>query len=114
MNRSGYYQLERQLLGGIRTRKESAPFHGTRYYDHYCYLPLYITCGDPVLSVRLRPSRIDASEGSVEELERVVAQIRARWPEVKITVRGDAGFCRDQIMRWCEDNGDLVCARLVA
>ena len=105
MNHSGYYQLERQLLGGIRTRKESAPLHGTRYYDPYCYLPLYITCGDPVLSVRLRPSRIDASEGSVEELERVVARIRARWPEVKITVRGDAGFCRDQIMRWCEDNG---------
>ena len=87
----------------VHGKQEGGQFNG--YYDHYCYLPLYITCGDHVLSVRLRPSRIDAPEGSVEELERVVAQIRARWPEVKITVRGDAGFCRDQIMRWCEDNG---------
>jgi len=72
---------------------------------NYCYLPLYIFCGEFLLCARLRPSNIDASEGTVEELERIVEQIRAAWPEVKIIVRGDSGFCREKIMSWCESNG---------
>src|SRR3954469_14447774 len=78
-------------------------FHG--YYKGYCYLPLYIFCGDHLLLARLRPSDIDAAAGSVKHLERIVAQIREAWPEVKIVVRADSGFCREAILRWCEDNG---------
>jgi hypothetical protein len=77
-------------------------FHG--YYKHYCYLPLYIFCGDHLLCARLRPSNLDASAGSVGELERIVGQIRARWPKVRIVIRADSGFCRDRIMSWCEAN----------
>jgi hypothetical protein len=78
-------------------------FHG--YYMSYCYLPLYIFCGDHLLCAKLRPSDIDASAGTVGELERIVGQIRARWPKVKILIRGDSGFCREAIMAWCERNG---------
>lgn len=77
-------------------------FHG--YYENYCYLPLYIFCGDHLLSARLRPSNIDAATGSVKELERIVGQIRAQWPRVQIVIRADSGFCREQIMSWCEAN----------
>jgi hypothetical protein len=82
--------------------QEGRFFHG--YYMNYCYLPLYIFCGEFLLCARLRPSNIDASEGTVEELKRIVGQIRSRWPGVKIIVRGDSGFCRDSIMTWCEAN----------
>jgi hypothetical protein len=75
-------------------------FHG--YYQHYCYLPLYIFCGEHLLVARLRPSNIDASAGALRELERVVGEIRKRWPKVKILVRADSGFCREPIMAWCE------------
>ena len=75
-------------------------FHG--YYGHYCYLPLYIFCGEHLLCARLRPSNIDASAGSVKELQRIVSAIRAAWPQVRITIRGDSGFCREPLMRWCE------------
>ena len=75
-------------------------FHG--YYKNYCYLPLYIFCGEHLLCARLRPSNIDASAGSVDELQWIVAAIRAAWPKVKIVIRGDSGFCRDSIMDWCE------------
>ena len=81
-------------------KQEGRFFHG--YYMNYCYLPLYIFCGEFLLCARLRSSNIDASEGTVEELERIVEQIRSRWPAVKIIVRGDSGFCRDSIMTWCE------------
>jgi len=84
----------------LHGNQEGRFFHG--YYMNYCYLPLYIFCGEFLLGARLRPSNIDASEGTVEELERIVGQIRAAWPEVKIIVRGDSGFCRDNIMSWCE------------
>jgi hypothetical protein len=87
------------------------PLHGTQerrffhgYYGHYCYLPLYIFCGDHLLLARLRPSGIDAAEGSVEEIERIVARIRAAWPEVEILVRGDSGFAREALMAWCESH----------
>ena len=83
--------------------QESRFFHG--YYGEYCYLPLYVFCGEFLLCARLRPSNIDASKGTVEELERITAQIRRRWPEVEIIVRGDSDFCREPIMTWCEDNG---------
>jgi hypothetical protein len=78
-------------------------FHG--YYKSYCYLPLYIFCGDHLLCARLRPSDLDASAGALKQLQRIVARIREAWPEVKITVRGDSGFCREAIMSWCEADG---------
>jgi hypothetical protein len=81
-------------------KQEGRFFHG--YYMNYCYLPLYIFCGEFLLCARLRPSNIDASEGTVEELERIIGQIRCSWPEVRIIVRGDSGFCRETIMSWCE------------
>jgi hypothetical protein len=84
----------------LHGNQEGRFFHG--YYGNYCYLPLYIFCGEFLLCARLRPSNIDASEGTVEELKRIVGQIRKAWPGVKIVVRGDSGFCRDGIMSWCE------------
>jgi hypothetical protein len=75
-------------------------FHG--YYDAYCYLPLYIFCGDHPLAAILRPSDIDAPAGCLVYLERIVERIRQAWPEVEIVLRGDSGFCRDYVMRWCE------------
>jgi hypothetical protein len=83
--------------------QEGRFFHG--YYRHYCYLPLYVFCGEHLLCARLRPSNIDASAGTREELERIVDQIRSHWPEVKILVRGDSGFCREELMSWCEAHG---------
>jgi len=78
-------------------------FHG--YYKSYCYLPLYIFCGDYLLCAKLRPSDIDASAGSVKQLAWIVEQIRQQWPEVEIVIRGDSGFCRENPMDWCEANG---------
>ncbi len=83
--------------------QEGRFFHG--YYGCYCYLPLYVFCDDHLLCARLRPSDIDAAKGSLEELVRIVGQIRDRWPDVQIIVRGDSGFARDDLMTWCEDNG---------
>ncbi len=77
-------------------------FHG--YYKSYCYLPLYIFCGEHLLLAKLRPSNIDASAGSVKQVARIVAQIRQRWPKVRIILRGDGGFCRDPLLAWCEKN----------
>jgi hypothetical protein len=87
----------------LHGHQEGRFFHG--YYRCYCYLPLYITCGDFVLVAKLRRSDIDASAGAVEELERVVGQIRRAWPTVRITVRGDSGFAREELMGWCEAQG---------
>ena len=87
----------------LHGQQEGRFFHG--YYDSYCYLPLYIFCGDQVLCARLRQSNSDAYAGSLVELQRIIAQIRAAWPEVKILVRGDSGFSRNQLMSWCEENG---------
>ena len=77
-------------------------FHG--YYDSYCYLPLYIFAGDQLLCARLRPANQDAAAGSLAEVQRIVAQLRQRWPEVKIVLRADSGFCREDLMSWCECN----------
>ncbi len=86
----------------LHGKQEGRFFHS--YYRHYCYLPLYIFCGEFLLCARLRSSNIDASSGSVEELERIVAQIRSAWPQVRIVVRGDSGFCREELMASCEAN----------
>jgi hypothetical protein len=75
-------------------------FHG--YYDCYCYLPLYIFAGDQLLCARLRASNMDGAADSLDEVKRIVAQLRARWPKVRIVLRGDSGFCREELMAWCE------------
>ena len=84
----------------LHGEQEGRFFHG--YYKSYCYLPLYIFCGEHLLCARLRPADRDAAAGSVDELARIVNQIRARWPKVRIIVRGDSGFCRDELMARCE------------
>jgi Transposase DDE domain group 1 len=84
----------------VHGEQEGRFFHG--YYGEYCYLPLYIVCKGQVLCARLRSSNIDAAEGVVEELKRIVGQLREVWPQVKITVRGDSGFAREGLMNWCE------------
>jgi Transposase DDE domain group 1 len=86
----------------VHGEQEGRFFHG--YYDCYCYLPLYIFCGRHLLAAKLRPANIDAAAGSVEELTRIVGQIRRQWPKVRILVRGDSGFARDELMTWCEAN----------
>lgn len=87
----------------VHGEQEGRFFHG--YYGHYCYLPLYIFCGKHLLAAKLRPANIDGAAGSLEELERIVGQIRARWPRVHIVLRADSGFARDSLMSWCEANG---------
>src|SRR5208282_1249503 len=86
----------------LHGKQEGRFFHG--YYGHYCYLPLYIFCGEHLSCARLRPANIDGAAGSVEELARLVKQLRQAWPEVRIIVRGDSGFCREALMAWCEAN----------
>ncbi len=86
----------------IHGHQEGRFFHG--YYDCYCYLPLYIFCGRHLLAARLRRSNIDGAAGAVEEVARIVAQIRARWPRVRVLLRADSGFCRETLMVWCEAN----------
>jgi hypothetical protein len=86
----------------LHGEQEGRFFHG--YYKSYCYLPLYIFCGRHLLCAKLRRANIDASAGSVEEVARIVARIRKRWPEVRILLRADSGFTRDDLMTWCEQN----------
>ena len=87
----------------LHGRQEGRFFHA--YYDCYCYLPLYVFCGDHLLWAQLRKADIDASAGSLEVLQRIVKLIRHKWPLVKILIRADSGFCRDSLMSWCEANG---------
>jgi hypothetical protein len=86
----------------LHGHQEGRFFHG--YYDCYCYLPLYVFCGRHLLAAKLRPSNIDGSAGAVEEVARIIAQIRARWPRTRILLRADSGFAREALMRWCEMN----------
>lgn len=86
----------------LHGNQEGKFFHG--YYKAYCYLPLYVFCGEHLLCARLRTANNDASAGTVEELQRIVERIRTVWPATKIFVRGDSGFCREALMIWCEDN----------
>jgi Transposase DDE domain group 1 len=87
----------------LHGHQEGRFFHG--YYDGYCYLPLYIYCGPHLLAAKLRRANIDAAAGAVEEVARIVARIRARWPQVRLLLRADSGFARDALMSWCEANG---------
>ena len=87
----------------LHGKQEGRFFHG--YYGHYCYLPLYIFAGDHLLCARLRTAHTDGSTGAVEEVERIVKQLRQRWPAVNIILRADSGFCRETLMSWCEQNG---------
>jgi hypothetical protein len=86
----------------LHGQQEGRFFHG--YYDGYCYLPLYIFCGEHLLVAKLRRSNIDGSAGAREEVERIVAPIRARWPDTRILLRADSGFAREELMAWCEQN----------
>lgn len=87
------------------------PVHGHQfgrffqgYYREYCFLPLYIFCGHYPLCAKLRPADIDASAGALKQVQRLVARLRQQWPHVIITLRADSGFCRDNLMSWCEAN----------
>jgi len=86
----------------LHGHQEGRFFHG--YYDNYCYLPLYVFCGRHLLASKLRPANIDGSAGSVEEVARIIARIRQRWPGVRILLRADSGFAREALMAWCEAN----------
>jgi Transposase DDE domain group 1 len=86
----------------VHGEQEGRFFHG--YYDCYCYLPLYVFCGRHLLASKLRVASIDAADGAIEEVARLVAHIRKRWPKVRILVRADSGFARDELMAWCEAN----------
>jgi hypothetical protein len=86
----------------LHGHQEGRFFHG--FYDCYCYLPLYVFCGRHLLAAKLRRSNIDASAGAVEEVARIVGQIRVRWPGVEILLRADSGFAREELMAWCEAN----------
>jgi hypothetical protein len=87
----------------LHGRQEGRFFHG--YYDCYCYLPLYVFCGDQLLAAKLRTANIDASAGAMEEIARIVGQVRKAWPGVRILLRADSGFAREAVMAWCEANG---------
>jgi hypothetical protein len=87
----------------VHGNQEGRFFHG--YYNCYCYLPLYIFCGRDLLAAKLRPASVDAAEGALEEVKRIVAHIRRKWPHIRIIIRADSGFARDDLMTWCEANG---------
>ena len=82
--------------------QELSQFHG--YYDHYCYLPLYVFCGQAILACLLRPSRIDGAKHAAAVIKLLVDRLRLAWPKARIIVRGDSGFCRQRLLRWCERN----------
>ena len=86
----------------LHGHQEGRFFHG--YYDCYCYLPLYVFCGRDLLAAKLRAANIDAAAGAVEEIARIVAQVRTHWPHTRIILRADSGFARDALMAWCEAN----------
>ena len=86
----------------LHGHQEGRFFHG--YYDCYCYLPLYVFCGRHLLAAQLRRANIDAAAGAKDEVARLVAHIRRRWPKVRILLRADSGFAREELMAWCEAN----------
>jgi hypothetical protein len=87
----------------VHGHQEKRFFHG--YYDHHCFLPLYVFSGHELLAAYLRPSDIDAAKHARAVLKLLVEKLRAVWPAVKITIRGDSGFCRWRLMRWCDSHG---------
>lgn len=80
--------------------QEQTQFHG--YYDHYCYLPLYVFCGQALLTCLLRPSRIDGAKHAAAVIKLLITRLRDAWPNTRFIVRGDSGFCRQRLIRWCE------------
>ena len=84
----------------LHGEQEGRFFHG--YYDHYCFLPLYVFCGRHLLVSYLRQSNIDAAKHSWTILALLVKAIRQHWPRTQIIFRGDSGFCRWRMLRWCE------------
>jgi hypothetical protein len=88
--------------------QEGRHFHG--YYDCYCYLPLYVFCGRHLLAAKLRSSANDAADGAVQEVARIVGHIRQQWPRTTIVIRADSGFCRDDLMSWCEKTACCTCS----
>ena len=108
MNRVGNFQFPYLGTFGIpltplHGSQEGAEFHA--YYDHHCYLPLYVFCGQAMLACYLRRSRIDGAKNATALLKGLIARLRLAWPKVKIIVRGDSGFCRQRLIRWCERAG---------
>jgi len=91
----------------VHGQQEGRFFHG--YYRHYCFLPLYVFCGSQPLVAYLRPSRIDGAKHAKAIVKLLVKHLRQHWPEVKITIRGDGGFCRWKLMRWCDKNNVFYC-----
>jgi len=89
--------------GPVHGHQECRFFHG--YYDGYCFLPLYVFCGDHLLVAYLRPSDRDAAHHSRAILRWLVGRLRSAWPAVRVVVRGDSGFCRWRLMRWCDRHG---------
>jgi hypothetical protein len=87
----------------LHGNQERRFFHG--YYDSYCYLPLYVFCGDQLLVPYLRPSRSDAAKNSRALVKLLVQRLRQAWPQVQILIRADSGFCRRKLMKWCDENG---------
>jgi hypothetical protein len=87
----------------LHGEQEGRFYHG--YYDCYCYMPLYVFCGRHLLAAKLRTADIDGAAGSIEEVARIVARIRRQWPRVRILLRADSGFAREDLMAWCEANG---------
>jgi hypothetical protein len=87
----------------LHGQQEQRFFHG--YYDSYCYLPLYVFCGQQLLCAYLRPSRIDAAQHTAAILKLLVTRLRQAWPEVRLIFRGDSGFCRQRVINWCERAG---------
>ena len=87
----------------VHGRQEGRFFHG--YYDHYCFLPLYVFCGEQLLVSYLRTSKIDAAKHAWAILSLLVKRFRRQWPEVRIIFRGDSGFSRWKMMQWCDRNG---------
>ncbi len=87
----------------VHGNQEGKFYHG--YYRKYCYAPSYVFCGRHLLGCRLRKANQDSAAGAVEEIERIVSGIRRKWKRTRIIIRGDSGFCRDELMSWCEENG---------
>ena len=87
----------------VHGAQEGRHFHG--FYGHYCYMPLYAFCGEFLLGATLNTADVAPGKKAVEELERIISQVLARWPDTRIIVRGDSGFCNDEVMRWCEESG---------
>ena len=100
--RIGWFWISTRRTIAVHGSQEGRFFHG--YYDCYCYLPLYVLCGRHLLAARLRPANVDGAAGAVEEAVRIVALLRARWPDTRIVLRADSGFAREAPMAWREAN----------